>query len=61
MLAAEWKIYLMVKTSVRLLCVVVYLLWVINVILAKRKPLRNPRQIKEHLKFAKEHQQWLNE
>ena len=28
---------------------------------AKRKPLRNPRQIKERLEFAKEHQQWLNE
>ena len=28
---------------------------------AKRKPIRNPRQIKERLKFAKEHQQWLNE
>ena len=28
---------------------------------AKRKPIRNPRQIKERLKFAKEHQQWLNQ
>ena len=29
--------------------------------IAKRKPFRNPRQIKDRLKFAKEHQQWLNE
>ena len=25
------------------------------------KPLRNPKQIKERLKFAKEHEHWLNE
>ena len=25
------------------------------------KPLRNPKQIKERLKFAKKHEHWLNE
>ena len=27
----------------------------------KRKPFRNPKQIKQRLKFAKEHEHWLNE
>ena len=27
----------------------------------KRKPFRNPKQMKQRLKFAKEHEHWLNE